>query len=351
MSVAPDEPDRILVVRTSAIGDIVFASGLADALRERYPAAHLAWLVEEGLEDLLRAHPAIDEVMSWPRRQWRQLWRSRRYGELMRAVSAFRAGLRAQRFELVLDLQGLLKSAVLARLSGAPRRIGLNSREGSRLLMTDVVAGHGQIERIGSEYQHLAQALGLRHEPFAPALHVPAAAVAKVEALLAAHHLTPGGYALIAPFTTRAQKHWFDDAWRELAGELRTRLGLPAVMLGAAADRPHARRLRAEMESIVDLTGHTGLGEAMGLVRGARVVIGVDTGLTHMGIAFARPTVALFGSTRPYLDTGRADARVIWLGLDCSPCRRHPTCGGAFSCLRRITVSTVMDQVLRALDA
>jgi len=351
MSGMPDGPRRILVVRTSAIGDIVFASGLAAALRERYPAAHVAWLVEEGFEDLLRAHPAVDEVIGWPRRQWRQLWRSRRYGELLRAMRAFRARLREQRFELVLDLQGLLKSGVLARLTGASRRIGLNSREGSRLLMTDLVAGHGHIERIGSEYQHLAQALGLRHEPFAPTLQVPASAEANVVALLAAHGLNPNGYALIAPFTTRAQKHWFDDAWRELAGHLRARLGLTAVMLGAPGDRPHAQRLRADTDAIVDLTGRTGLGEAMGLVRGARVVIGVDTGLTHMGIAFARPTVALFGSTRPYLDAGRADARVIWLGLDCSPCRRHPTCGGAFTCLRRITPPMVMDEVLRALDA
>lgn len=350
MSNSPDSPDRILVVRISAIGDIVFASGLASALRERYPRAHLAWLVEDGLQDLLCAHPAIDEVLAWPRRHWRQLWRSGRYGALLRAVQAFRAQLHAQRFQLVLDLQGLLKSGALAWLSGAPRRVGLNSREGSRLLMTEVVAGHGRIERIGSEYQHLAQALGLRHEPFRPMLHVPAAAEAGADALLAAHGLARGGYVVFAPFTTRAQKHWFDDAWQELARGLEARLGLPVVLLGAPADRTRAQALRSNAEGIVDLTGRTGLGEAMAVVRGARLVIGVDTGLTHMGIALARPTVALFGSTRPYLDTGRDDARVIWLGLACSPCRRHPTCGGAFDCLRQITPAMVMHEVLRVLD-
>ena len=346
---AASAPGRILVVRTSAIGDVVFASPLARALRERFPDAHLAWLVEAGLEDLLRADPALDEVITWPRRHWRQLWQTGQRRALRRAVRGFRAALHARRFDLALDLQGLLKSGALTWLSGAHARIGLNSREGSRLLMTRVVRGHGRIERIASEYQHLAQALGLPHESFVPALHVPPEASERARALLDAHALRPDGYAVIAPFTTRPQKHWFDDAWRELARDLRRQTRLPAVMLGGPGDREHARALRAGCEDIVDLVGTTGLGEAMALIGQARLVIGVDTGLTHMGIGFARPTVALFGSTRPYLDACRANARVIWLGLDCSPCRRRPTCGGTFDCLRRITPAMVMAQAAQVL--
>ena len=70
-----------------------------------------------------------------------------------------------------------------------------------------------------------------------------------------------------------------------------------------------------------------------------------------MGIAFSTPTVALFGSTRPYLDTGRANAKVIWLGLDCSPCRRRPTCDGAFTCLRDIRPDRVMAEAREVLSA
>jgi len=342
---------RILLVRTSAIGDIVFASGLAAALREAHPQAHIAWLVEEGLEDLLRGDPAIDEVLAWPRRRWQGLWRAGRYAALVRAVHEFRAGLRARRFDVAIDLQGLLKSGVLTRMSGAPSRIGLNSREGSRLLMSEVVKGHGCIERIGSEYQHLARWLGLRHEPFSPSLHVPPSAQASAAALLAARALGPGSYALIAPFTTRPQKHWFDDAWRELARSIRARLGIPSLMLGAPGDRERAQTLCHGATDIVDLVGQTSLGAAMALVNQARLVIGVDTGLTHMGIAFDRPTIALFGSTRPYLETGRDSARVIWLGLDCSPCRRHPTCAGAFTCLRRISADMVLEQALKVSPA
>ena len=86
-------------------------------------------------------------------------------------------------------------------------------------------------------------------------------------------------------------------------------------------------------------------------MRGAGLLVGVDTGLTHMGIAFATPTVAIFGSTCPYTNTGRTNARVIWLGLHCSPCKRRPTCGGAYTCLRDITPERVLDEAAKVLAA
>jgi heptosyltransferase-1 len=101
---------------------------------------------------------------------------------------------------------------------------------------------------------------------------------------------------------------------------------------------------------VLSLAGATRLPEAAALIRHAALVIGVDTGLTHMGLAFARPTVALFGSTRPYLDTGRRNGRVIWLGLECSPCHRRPTCENQFHCLRMITTENVMIESKQSLS-
>lgn len=339
---------RVLMVRTSAIGDVVFATPLAAALRRTYPSAHIAWLVEQGIEGLLLGDPAIDQVIAWPKAEWARLWRTRRLGALRRAVSEFRARLRAERFDTALDLQGLLKSAALTFLSGAPRRIGLGSKEGSRLLMTQSLPRGGPNARISSEYLYLAQMLGLDTGEFIPQLSVTASAEADARALLAAHGLVPNRYAAFAPFTTRPQKHWFEDAWQELAVQTQRSLAIKPVLLGAPADRPAAARI-AGAGSMVDLTGNTSLVQAAAVVRHAALVVGVDTGLTHMGIALNRPTVALFGSTRPYLDTCRPNARVIWLGLECSPCRRHPTCNGAFTCLRNISPDSVLDEARRVL--
>ena len=109
----------ILIVRLSAIGDIVMASPLIHALRRRYPESRIAWLVQPESAALLQEHPELDEVITWPRSRWRELWRTRRWPALVREVRGFRAGLRQQGFTLALDLQGLLKSGLMAWWSGA----------------------------------------------------------------------------------------------------------------------------------------------------------------------------------------------------------------------------------------
>lgn len=154
------------------------------------------------------------------------------------------------------------------------------------------------------------------------------------------------GYVVICPFTTRPQKHWFEERWADLAARLHQELGLPVLMLGGPADREAAARIAQRTATVgpglTDLAGGTSLLQAAALIEASRLVIGVDTGLSHMGIAFGRPTLLLFGSTRPYLDTGRANARVLYHPLTCSPCKRRPTCGGSYDCMRRIGVDEVL---------
>ena len=342
---------RVLIVRTSAIGDVVFASPLAAAIKHTHPDAFVAWLVEPGIDALIAHDPAIDARILWPKAEWAQLWRSGRCIEVWRRVRALRAELRSHHFDTVLDLQGLLKSGVLAWLSGAPTRIGLGSREGSQWLMTRVLPRGGDVARISSEYLHLAEQLELDTGDFMPALHVAPEADARVQALLADDGLLPGRYAVFAAFTTRPQKHWFEDAWQTLAAKLVAQTGLTPVLLGGPADAQAAARIAAGAPGLINLVGRTKLTEAAAVVRGAGLLVGVDTGLTHMGIAFSVPTVAIFGSTCPYTNTGRANARVIWLGMHCSPCRRRPTCGGAWTCLRDITPARVLDEVVKVRSA
>ncbi|MDP3844201.1 MAG: glycosyltransferase family 9 protein [Oxalobacteraceae bacterium] len=341
---------RILIVRTSAIGDVVFASPVAAALRRSYPDAHIAWLVEPGIDALLAHDPCVDQRILWPKSEWKALWKSGRRLELLRRVLALRRRLRAERFDTVLDLQGLLKSGLLAWLTGARRRIGLGSREGSQWLMTEVVPRGGDAARISSEYLHLAQQLGLDCNNFVPRLHLDPDAEARALATLDAQGLSPGRYVVFAAFTTRPQKHWFDDGWQRLAQLVQRQTGLVPLLLGGPADREAAAGLAGGATKLINLVGQTGLAEAAALIRHAGAVIGVDTGLTHMGIAFGVPTVAIFGSTCPYRVTCRANARVIWLGLACSPCKRKPTCNGAWTCLREISAERVMLELQIALE-
>jgi len=360
---------RILLVRTSAIGDIVFASPLAAAFRRAYPDAHLAWLVQPECAPLLIHHPDLDEIIPWPLRQWQRLWRLRRWRALAQQVGAFRAELKGRRFDLAVDLQGLLKSGLLTRLSGAPERIGLGSREGSQWLMTRVIprggqaltppgpplpagwggessrhpAGSGSHRRIGSEYLYLAETLGLPVGDFRMAVHYGPDDGAYADELIERHSLS-GGYAVLCPFTTRPQKHWFEDRWGLLARRLRSELGLPAVVLGAPGDQEAARRIHdAAHGRLANLAGETSLLQAAALIDRSALLVAVDTGLGHMGVALGRPSLLLFGSTCPYLDTTRANARVLYHPMPCSPCRRKPTCHGAFTCMRSIEVAEILD--------
>lgn len=342
---------RILIIRLSAIGDVVMASGLIPALRSVWPEAHVSWLAEPAGASLLRENPRLDQVVVWPRGEWSALWRGHRYLAWASQVRNLARVLKKQRFELVLDAQGLLKSAVWARATGAPRRIGIASREGSRRLMTEVLQPHREDPRISSEYRQLAEHLGAKPDAFQMDLPVSDETAATAGSLLADAGIT-GSYAVLAPFTTRPQKHWFEARWAALADRFQAELALPCVMLGGPEAQASAARIRhAAGDGLVDLTGRTSLPQSVAVIANAKLLVGVDTGLTHMGIARRIPTLAIFGSTRPYLETLTPATRVLYEPLICSPCRRRPTCAGTFTCMRVHTVESVAAAATRLLEA
>ncbi|WP_077279570.1 glycosyltransferase family 9 protein [Thioalkalivibrio denitrificans] len=325
------------------------ASPLPGTIRRTWPGARITWLVEPQARALLAHNNELDRVVVWPKDEWKALFRSLRWWRLTREVRAFLRELRAERYDLALDLQGLFKSGMWAWLSGARERVGLGSREGSRLLMTRVVdRGGGDPRRIGSEYLHLATELGLDTDPFWMKVGLSSADEGAAQAL--AHTHGPGGYAVGCPFTTRPQKHWVDVHWAALARRLHEDLDLRLVLLGGPADREAAARIeQAAGDAVDNRVGETSLTEAAAIIAKSRLLIGVDTGLTHMGPAFNVPTIALFGSTCPYLDTGRDNTVVIYHDLPCAPCRRNPTCGGTFDCMTGISVEEVVEHVARLL--
>ena len=314
------------------------------AIRRAYPQGYLAWLVEPAAAELLRRHSGLDEVIEWPRGKWEELLRRARVLALGRDICRFARVLRSRSFHLALEGTGLLKGRALAYLSGAPERIGFRSREPGGFLMTRLISRDPADGRIGSEYLQLVESLGLSPVPFRMEVALGAAARDGARRVLLAEGVTRP-YAALCPFTTRDQKHWPEERWVTLAAALEREFDLTPVVLGGLGDRREGQRLREAAGSrVIDLTGRTALEESAAVVEGASLVIGVDTGLTHMSVAFARPTVALFGATRPYLDAGTAKARVLYHPYPCSPCRRRPTCDRRYPCMAAIET----DEVLQA---
>ncbi|NJD05678.1 MAG: glycosyltransferase family 9 protein [Methylococcaceae bacterium] len=342
-------PRNILLIRLSATGDVILASALTPALRRTYPNARLVWLTDDINTGLLIHHPAVDRVIVFQRAYFRQLFRERRYLALARGIKQLIDMLREEDFDWAIDLQGLLKSGVWSRLSGARIRIGLGSREGSQLWMHHVISRDTEIDRIGVEYWLLAHALKLDAGGFPMDVRVPEIVQSRMDAALAKRGCA-SPYAVICPFTTRPQKHWPPQRWRELSTELIERRHLPVVLLGGPGDTGRAKEITPPVEGFFDLTGTTALIEAAAVIRNANLLIGVDTGLTHLGIAMKTPTLALFGSTRPYLNTGSSHAKVLYQPMDCSPCRKRPSCGGDFGCMKAHTVDRVMAEAALLMD-
>jgi heptosyltransferase-1 len=217
--------------------------------------------------------------------------------------------------------------------------------------MTRLIGRGPDSHQISSEYRYLAEQLDWPADAFRPRVYPGAEAVREAAALVSRHRLADG-FAVLCPFTTRPQKHWIDRRWAQLAVRIRGRFSLRSVMLGGPGDVDAGQAIATgNPEAIVNLVGSTTLLTAAATIEHARVVIGVDTGLSHMGLAFLRPTLLLFGSTCPYTETGTRNARVLYHPRACSPCRRRPTCDGAFTCMRDIGVDEVMDALAVLMQA
>jgi len=317
---AKQAPRSVLLVRLSARGDIVFSSPLVRAFRRTYPDTRITWMAESHTKDLIELHPELDELLVVDRPGWRRKMRAGRWPTVAREAGELVGILRRKEFDLAIDLQGLLRSGLMVYLSGAPVRIGLGSREGSQHLMTHVVSRYGgDRRRMSSEYRYLADQLGLDVGDFR--MEVPLAAEDREWARQKVAELgLEKGFFVPLPFTTTPQKHWREKRWARIMDRMADEMGLPAVVLGGPDDGPAMERIGDMTRSgPTSLVGTTTLTQASAMVERASLVIGVDTGLTHMAIAFDRPTVTLFGSNIPYTRPPTDRARVIVHWLDCSP--------------------------------
>ena len=340
-----EPPRNVLLVRLSARGDIVFSSPMVRAFRRTYPGIRITWLAESHTANLIEHHPELDEVLVWDRNAWKKLLKERRFLTLLRDAKRFITTLRSRRFDVAVDMQGLLRSGLMTFLSGAPVRIGLRPKEGSQLFMTRVVdreRNKGNRAKVSSEYLYLAQELGLDTGDFR--MEVPLSGEDRdfMEGWIRDEGLNEG-FAVAIPFTTRPQKHWFEDRWAKLLDRVTEELGLPTVILGGPGDIPALERIRGMARSRPhSLVGKTSLTQAAAAIERAALVVGVDTGLSHMGIAFDRPTVTIFGSNIPYTEPPTDRARVLVHWLECSPCKGNPTCDGDYTCMKLIGVDDVL---------
>jgi heptosyltransferase-1 len=285
---------KILLVKTSSLGDVVHNFPVVRDVRARFPAARIDWMVEEAYAPLVRMHPGVDDVIPVAVRRWRRrLLRASTWSEL----AQWRERLRAGTYDAVIDTQGLVKSAVLARVSRGVRHgyDAATAREPFAARFYDVTH---HVER----GQHAV----VRNRVLAGAAlgYVPGEAA---DYGFPAQSLEPTREVVLLHSTSRADKQWPEADWIELGRELESR-GYTAVLpWGSAAERSRSERLAG---SLAHATVPTALGfdELSALFLRSGAVIGVDTGLVHLAAALGKPVVAIYRTTDPRL-TGTYGAR------------------------------------------
>lgn len=304
----------ILLVKTSSLGDVVHNLPVASDIRARFPDARIDWVVEEGFADIPRLHPAVNKVIPVAVRRWR---RSLLSAATWQELRAYRKAVRAVRYDLVLDTQGLVKSVLLARQAQGPRA-GYAAEAAREPLAARFYDATYVIPKNlhAVERNRWLAAAALGYEPNLPLDYGIAAAP------LSAPWLPAAPYCVMLTASSRADKLWPEADWLQLAATLNAR-GLSCVLPGGSAvERARAARLAAGMAQAV-AAPQMGIAELAQLLAGTRIVVGVDTGLSHIAAALGRLTLCLFSGSHPELTGVYAGDTAINLGGAGAP----PTAG------------------------
>jgi len=329
------EPKRILIVKPSALGDIVHTLPFLHRLRERFKTAHISWLVVPAFASLLNGHPLLDEVVLFERKRFASGWRN---PSAAKGLFNFATSLRRANYDMAIDLQGLLRSAWITWQTRAPVRVGFGyAREGAPIFYTHRVATVSHERHAVERYMDVADALGCAGGPVVFDFAISESVRASVAPML-----PDAAYAVLLPGTNWATKRWPAEKFAALAGPLWDRFGLRTVIAGGAD--VGAMDFSGAGDRVVNLAGKTDLKQLAAVLENADVVIANDSGPMHMAAALGRPLVTLFGPTNA-VRTGpyARPTTVLQLDLVCRPCyQRHCV---HQSCMQWIGVQDVLARV------
>jgi lipopolysaccharide heptosyltransferase I len=360
--------DRVLLIKPSALGDVVHTLPVLIKLRARYPSARIDWLITPDNAEIVRHHPALSAVVLFDRRAYS------RSGTSWAATASLLKSVRdiwKSRYDLVIDLHGQFRSALLTLATGAQVRIGFDrplsiarraefdhasegtlrgwagAREGAWVAYSHRIPIPTLDIHAVDRYLWLSPILGLDDRP--PDLHVYLApdTDVRVDALLGRCDAEALPIAVVAPGTTWETKHWHVRRFAEVACQLQRR-GLKVVLVGSARDAPRCLSISEMCPSVLNVCGKTGPGELAGIIRRAALCVSNDSGAMHLAVALGTPVVSVFGPTSPVRvgPYGRLDS-VVRTPLPCAPChlRKLRHCPHQHACMEQVSAEMVLARV------
>jgi lipopolysaccharide heptosyltransferase I len=337
---------RILFVKLSAIGDVVQALPCLEAVKKTFPGSEIDWVVEEAAAGILEGHPLIDRLLISRRRSWMpMLGRPSTFMGAMGEIAGFFRQLRERRYDIAIDLQGLLKSGVIIGAARATRKIGFyGTRELSYLFLNERLPAYDKNKHALERYLDVARYLGAV-DP-SPTCTLPIEREREVMRQRITGMMRHGQrLVVINPVARWKTKLWDEKKFALLADRLVAERHAVVIFTGSPDDRMVTKRIGGMMrEKAVNWAGETTLRELAALASLADLFITTDTGPMHLAAAAGARVLALFGPTAPWrtgpYGPGHA---VVRKGLACSPCFQR-SCDVGVRCMEEITVEEVMEK-------
>jgi lipopolysaccharide heptosyltransferase I len=366
--------DKILLIKLSAVGDVVHTIPVLNKLRRRYPTAQLDWLVTPAIAELLRHHPAITNIIEFEREVWSTPWRLKPFV----AYARLAARLRAAAYDLVVDMHGQFRTAALTLATGAPARIGFDrprasvwdasprkfpeqarkhawqgAREGSWLAYTHHIPVPTLDLHAVDRYLNVGPILGLDAAAADFSFPIPKSAISRVDALLSQNAANRAKLVVMAPGTVWETKHWGTDKFAQVARHFLSK-GLAVILIGSPRERVICEEVAALAPGAVDLAGMTALSELAALISRSVISITNDSGPMHLAVALDRAVISIFGPTDPiWIGPYQRTDAVLQTDLDCSPCylRRLKQCRHDHACMRSVSPLAVIERAENVLSA
>ena len=311
---------NILIVKLSAIGDVIHTIPSLASLRRLYPNDHITWVVEEAAADLVINHPYLNEVLVSRRKSWSKDFINGRFRHLFKEINLFLNQLRQRQYDLVIDFHGLLKSSVIVFFSHGKRKLGYDSfQELSSLFLNEKIPEDMNKHAV-ERYLDFPRYLGAKIDKTDFVFPKSGDTETKVRLLLDKYNLEDNNFIAINPVASWETKLWNNEKFARLADLISEKLKLKVVFTGS--EQESIGKITSQMKSGgINLGGQTSLLDLACLYGKARIVITTDSGPMHLAAAVETPVIALFGPTDPRR-TGPYGAghTVIRADLPCSPC-------------------------------
>ena len=369
------EFSRILLIKPSALGDVVHTLPVLVKLRARYPRARIDWLITPENAEVVRYHPALSNVVLFARRDFSK--RGRRWRAFVSFFDLLKQ-IRSAKYELIIDMHGQVRSAFFALISGARVRIGFDrpvkrgltvsaehdlknipshgwrgAREGSWIAYTHRIPIPTLDVHAIDRYLWVAPLLGLDDNPPDLTIHLSPQATNKVNRLLAEHGV-PASKPLVVlvPGTIWETKHWTIEGFAGVARQF-LQDGFAVALAGTTRDQQRCRQIAAAAPGTCDLSGKTTPADLAALIRRAEVAVTNDSGSMHVAASLGKPMVSVFGPTNPvHIGPYERPESVVRVDLPCSPCnyRRLSQCPFDHACMKQVTSAMVVERVRKILS-